>query len=476
MTSEPVTAPRQRLALASLALAMLLASLGVSIATIALPALSEDLATPMAGAQWVVLAYLLATTVAIVPAGRLGDAYGHRRGLLAGLGLYAAAALACALADSIGWLIAGRLAQGVGAAWLMALSMSAARDIVPAEKTGRAMGLLGSVSAVGTALGPSVGGLLVAGFGWRAVFAVLVPLAVAGFVLARHALPSAAPAGEVRERFDPKRLTILALILAAYALAMTADGRFAPTDAFLLAAAGVGVVLLARVERRAAHPIIDMDAIRGTGFIAGLVTNVLVSAVMMATLVVGPFFLALGLGLGDVLVGLVMAIGPAVAALSGVPAGRLTDRIGASRTLLVGLIQVGLGALLLAWLPRGFGAIGYALALFALTPGYQLFLAALNTKGMLQAPAGRRGTISALLSLSRNLGLITGASAMGAIFAMAVGQADVTGASPDAIGFGLSATFTIGSVLVFCAAGFAAVTGRRTAETDGRARGSEGRE
>lgn len=472
MTSRTATAPRHRLALASLALAMLLASLGVSIATIALPALSEDLATPMAGAQWVVLAHLLATTVAIVPAGRLGDAYGHRRGILAGLGLYAAAALACALAGSIGWLIAGRLAQGVGAAWLMALSMSAARDIVPAEKTGRAMGLLGSVSAVGTALGPSVGGLLVAGFGWRAVFAVLVPLAVAGFALARYALPPAAPAGEVRERLDPKGLIILAVILAAYALAMTADGRFTPTDAFLLAAA----VLLARVERRAAHPIIDMDAIRGTGFIAGLVMNVLVSAVMMATLVVGPFFLALGLGLGDVLVGLVMAIGPGVAALSGVPAGRLTDRIGASRTLLVGLVQVGLGALLLAWLPRGFGAIGYALALFALTPGYQLFLAALNTKGMLQAPAGRRGTISALLSLSRNLGLITGASAMGAIFAMAVGQADVTGASPDAIGFGLSATFTIGSVLVFIAAGFAAVTGRRTAETDGSARGSERRE
>src|SRR5690349_6052104 len=117
-------------ALTALAGAMLLSSLGISIATIALPALARDFSAPISGVRWVILAYLVAATVAIVLAGRFGDLLGHRRVLLAGLSLFAAASVLCAAAPTLDVLIAGRIAQGIGGAILMALPVSLIRETV----------------------------------------------------------------------------------------------------------------------------------------------------------------------------------------------------------------------------------------------------------------------------------------------------------------------------------------------------------
>ena len=139
--------------------------------------------------QWIVLAYLLAITTLIVSVGRLGDLVGRRRLLLAGIVLFTVASLLCGVAPTLWLLIAARAAQGLGAAIMMALTMALVGETVPKARTGSAMGLLGTMSAIGTALGPSLGGVLIAGFGWRAIFLVNVPLGPAG-VAARVSLPA----------------------------------------------------------------------------------------------------------------------------------------------------------------------------------------------------------------------------------------------------------------------------------------------
>src|SRR5215216_2191711 len=149
-----------RWALASLSLSMLLSSLGTSIANVALPTLADAFNASFQNVQWIVLAYLLAITTLIVSAGRLGDMIGRRRLLLAGLALFTAASLLCGIAPTLGWLIAARAAQGLGAAVIMALTMAFVGETVPKARTGSAMGLLGTMSAIGTALGPSLGGAL----------------------------------------------------------------------------------------------------------------------------------------------------------------------------------------------------------------------------------------------------------------------------------------------------------------------------
>lgn len=436
--------------MAGLALSMLLASLGASIAAVALPTLSSVFSAPMSSVQWVALAYLLAMTVAIVVAGRLGDILGHRRVLLLGLTLYAGASVLCGLSPTLGALIAARAVQGVGAAILMALSVSMVRDAVPAEKTGAAMGMLGTMSAIGTTLGPSIGGVLIAGLGWQAAFLVLTPLCLAAMALVARSLPPANPAGSRNKaRFDVLGTVILSLTLTAYAAAMTVgDTVFGPFNAICLTAAGLGLGIFVRVQARVAAPLVPLTVFRSVALAAALFMNLLVSTVMMATMVVGPFYLAFGLGLSEALVGLVMAVGPLVASLTGIPAGSVTDRFGASTVLAVGLWQMAIGLACLAFLPPAFGVIGYILAMVLLTPGFQLFLAANNTAVMVAARDDQRGMISGLLGLSRNVGFVSGASFMGALFAAAVGRADVATASPHAIASAFTITFLVAVGLI----------------------------
>jgi EmrB/QacA subfamily drug resistance transporter len=460
-------APSSRWALASLSLTMLMASLGTSIANVALPTLAQAFAAAFQDVQWVVLAYLLAVTTLIVGAGRLGDRIGRRRLLLAGLALFTLASALCGAAPTLPLLVAARAAQGLGAAVMMALTMAFVGETVPKERTGSAMGLLATMSAIGTALGPSLGGLLIAGHGWRAIFFVNLPLGLATVALAWRWLPAerrpppAAPAA-----FDGAGTLLLALTLAAYALAMTLGrGRLGALNVALLAAAAAGLALFVGAERRAPAPLVRLAMFRDRALSANLATSALVATVMMATLVVGPFHLAGALGLAPAAVGLVVSVGPLVVALAGVPAGRLTDRLGARRMSIAGLVTLAAGCATLALLPATLGIPGYVAPLVVITAGYALFQTANTTAAMADVPADRRGVMSGLVNLARNLGLITGASAMGAVFAQAAGAIDVATAPADAVALGTRITFAVAAALT--AGALAVAVASRAVRDDG---------
>ncbi|MDR9875665.1 MFS transporter [Pseudomonas allii] len=378
--------------LVSLSLSMLLASLGTSIANVGLPSLARAFDASFHAVQWVVLAYLLAITAVIVSAGRLGDRLGRRRLLLAGLLLFTVACGLCGMATSLAGLVGARILQGLGAAVMMAMALGMVGDTVTKERTGRVMGLLGTMSAVGTAMGPSMGGLLLSVWGWRAIFLVGIPMGSVAAAIAYQYLPVDRPC----------------------ASSSTSPG----SGSFL----------------------------KEPRLRAGLAMSALVAAVIMATFVVGPFYLSRGLGLDPEWMGLAMALGPCVAAFTGVPAGRITDRFGSQRVTLAGLGVLACGALLLS---LGSGLIAYLASLVVLTTGYSLFQAANNTAVMSDVDSSQRGTVSGLLNLSRNLGLIVGTSVLGAVFAWA--SPDVTRALPQSVAYGLHTTFSVALGLILLA-------------------------
>ncbi|HEY0140436.1 MAG TPA: MFS transporter [Thermoanaerobaculia bacterium] len=457
-------APSATWAIVSLSLSMLLSSLGTSIANVGLPTLARTFSASFQQVQWVVLAYLLAITTLIVSAGRLGDLTGRRRLLLGGIVLFTVASALCGFAPTLGLLIAARAAQGLGAAIMMALTMAFVGEAVPKEKIGSAMGLLGTMSAVGTALGPSLGGVLIAGFGWPAIFLVHVPLGIVTLLLAHRSLP-ADRRGSNRERirFDHAGTLLLALTLAAYALAMTMGrGKFGALNVGLLLAALFGVGLFAWAERKAASPLIRLAMFRDRVLSAGFAMSALVTTVVMATLVVGPFYLSGALRLDAARVGLVMSCGPIVAALTGVPAGRIVDRLGAQRMTVAGLLAMAAGSSVLPMLPVRFGVAGYVIPLVVITAGYALFQAANNTAVMADLRPDQRGVISGMLNLSRNLGLITGASVMGSVFALGAATTDIMTARPEAVAAGMRLTFVAAAVLI---AGALAIASRRSHRT-----------
>ncbi|MDD0994767.1 MFS transporter [Pseudomonas sp. TNT2022 ID1044] len=452
-------------ALVSLSLSMLLSSLGTSIANVGLPTLATVFDASFQQVQWIVLAYLLAITTLIVSVGRLGDLIGRRRLLLSGIGLFTLASALCGLAPTLEMLFGARALQGLGAAIMMALTLAFVGETVSKEKTGSAMGLLGTLSAIGTAMGPSLGGVLIAAFGWQAIFLITVPLGLLTLLLAHRYLPVDRQTAK-RAVFDPLGTLVLALTLGAYALAMTLGrGHFGSLNIALLLAACVGVGVFVWVEERVAAPLIRLAMFRDPQLSGSLVMSLLVTTVLMTTLVIGPFYLSQALGLNAIGVGLVMSVGPLVAALTSVPAGRLADRFGARRMTFAGLIAIALGCFLLSVLPSSYGIGGYIAPMVVITLGYAVFQTANNTAVMANVQAEQRGVVSGLLNLSRNLGLITGASVLGAVFAMATATVDLSSAQPNVIASGLRLTFTValglmGIACLVAVGGRALTTGR----------------
>lgn len=398
-TFEP-SAPKaaQHEGMLCLSLSMVLASLGTSIANIALPTLAVAFDVSFQWVQWVVIAYLVSITLFVVIAGRLGDVFGRQRMLAVGLVLFALASTLCGLASNLWMLVAARALQGIGAAFMMTLAIALVRETVETERVGRAMGWLGTMSAIGTALGPSLGGVLIGWVGWHAIFLVLVPVGLLAAGLALRLLPAVAPIGTT--------------------------------------------------------PRLNLSALGEGGVVAGLTANFLVANVMMATLVVGPFYLAVALGLKEAIVGLVMSVGPVLSICTGVPSGRLVDSWGGPRVLTLGLGTLAAGALSLSVLPATFGVAGYIAAIAILTPGYQMIQSANNVMVMADVSADQRGAVSGLLGLSRNIGLISGASVMGAVFSAGVGSTAIEEAAEAAIVDGLRITFMLGGLSILVALWF----------------------
>lgn len=444
--------------LIALAAATLTASLGISVASVLLPTLTRSFSATVSDVQWVVLAYLMSVTIAVVSAGRLGDIFGHRRVLIAGLAVFITASVLCATAPGLVWLVTGRALQGLGGAILIALPMSIARDLVPTERLGTAMGLLGTTSAVGTALGPSLGGLLLAWGDWRMAFWLLAGVASATLLLSGASIPrsSTTRRNASFRKLDFPGTFVLVIALAAYALGTSGGAAGIPLPPnVLMSGALIATALFVIVENRVTSPLVPMALLRDRKTGIGFVMNLAVGTIMMSTLVVGPFFLAFALGLNEALIGLVMAVGPVVSALSGIPAGRLTDRLGANRVIIIGLVQTMLGLLCLAFLPRYFGVGGYVAALITLTPAFQLFLAANNTAVLVDASKEQRGRLSGLLGLSRNLGLMTGASAMSTLFVVILGTGDAAQAPVVDIARAFSMTFAAAAGLALVTLGLA---------------------
>jgi EmrB/QacA subfamily drug resistance transporter len=436
---------------------MLLSSLGSSIANVGLPTLAHAFDATFQQTQWIVIAYLLAITTLIVSVARLGDLIGHRRLLSSGILVFTVGALLCGIAPTLSMLIAARAVQGMGAAVMMALTMAFVAGTVPKARTGSAMGLLGAMSSFGTALGPTLGGLLISAFGWPGIFFVNVPLGTVAWLLARRFLPADGPVAiRTTPAFDGVGTVLLALTLLAYTLAMTLGrGRFGLLNVAMVGGALIGLACFIAVEMRTPSPLVRLGMFRNPVLSTGFAMSVLVMTVMMATLLVGPFYLSGALALGPAHVGLAMSSGAITAALVGMPAGRAVDRFGAARTAAAALIAMTIGCIGLSLMPLRLSVLGYIVPTVLAAAGYALFQAANNTAVMQDVPAAQRGLTAGMLGLSRSLGSTTGASVMGLVFAAGSAATGLLPGDPDAVAAGMRFTFAIAAVLLVVAAGMA---------------------
>jgi EmrB/QacA subfamily drug resistance transporter len=424
---------RQLLVLAICCASVIAVVMDISIVNVALPTIRRELHASVSGLQWTVDAYTLVLAGFLVLAGSTADRVGRRRIFQVGLATFGLGSLLCGLAPSIGWLIAARALQAVGGTMLnpVAMAIVATTFPDPAERA-RAIGVFGSMSGLSLALGPILGGALVDGLGWHAIFWVNVPIVVAAIVGTGLFVPeSRAP--RVR-RFDPVGQTLVVLVLSGVVYAIIESRRLgwtSPVILGLLAAGGLGVLGVLGYEPRRADPLLELRLFRSVSFSSAILMALFALCGFGAFLFVTPLYLQDVRGLSALTAGLcLLPVGALIVVLSPVT-GRLVGARGPRLPLVVSGAALALGGGASLWL-------GPATPLPAVLASYLLFGAFLGTvnppitnTAVAGMPRSMAGVATSLASAGRQTGTTLGVAIAGTIVgsALAGGGTAFTGAA-----------------------------------------------
>lgn len=416
MTGAGARGSRRWWALGALAVSLLAVGLDLTILNVALPTVSTDLHASTSELQWFADSYSLVLAAVLLPAGLLGDRFGRKKLLLIALALFGFASLGCAYASSAGQLIAARAALGLGAAFLMPLSMSVLRVVFTDEERPRAIAIWAAANVVGIPLGPIVGGWLLDNFWWGSAFLINVPMTAIGLVAVAALLPESR-SGE-RRRLDLAGVLTSSFGLVGITYGVISAGEHGWGDTAALIWLMGGAVLLAGFvwwQRRARDPLVELSLFGSAGFTwGGIVTTVVTFAMFGLLFVMPQYFQSVG---GADALGTGLRLLPMIGGLlagTGI-ANRLSPKLGAKITIAIGLVLVtsGLVAGATTGVHTGGGVVATWLALigaglgFALPAGMDVALGALSEE--------RSGVGSALLMAMRQVGGAIGVAILGTV-------------------------------------------------------------
>jgi len=442
-TTAPVTSTGQASGVAKWApLAVILCGtfiyvLDFFVVNVALPSIQTGLHAGPAAIEWVVAGYGLTTASFLVCGGRLGDHFGRRLVFCVGLALFTITSALCAAAPDSGFLVAARLAQGIGAAIMAPNVLSILGTSYTGPDRVRAISVYGMVMGLAAVGGQLLGGLLidanVAGLGWRAIFWVNVPVGVAALIVAPRLVPeSRAPRGG---RLDLFGAALLTAALVAIVLPLL-DGRQHGWPAWSWACLAAGPVLLLafaahllRLRRRGGQPLIDPGIFTVRAFRSGLTCQVVFWCQQAASYLLLALYLQQGHGLGPLASGGVFAVLAAGYLITSFRAPALTVRFG-RRVIAIGAVVGFAGDLLLALAVLRWGVAGPVAALFPglllLGAGQGLCITPLTTTVLSHADASRAGSVSGALSTAQQVGNAIGVATAGVIFYGLLGRGYAT--------------------------------------------------
>ncbi len=446
---------------ATVCIGAFMGQLDASIVTVALPTLQRAFDATLAGVEWVSLAYLIVLVAFVAPIGRLADMAGRKMLYLFGFGLFVIGSALCALAPALLALDGARACQAIGAAMLQANSVALIAHAVPRLQLGRALGIQAAAQAVGLALGPSIGGMLLQVGDWRTIFWINVPVGVAALVMGWLLLPRSRDLGEaVPFDWAGTALFFPAVACTIGALSFTGEvetGYVTTVVVLVLGAIAFGAAFVAR-ERTARHPIFDFALLADPTFSLGLAGAFLAYATMFGTLFIVPFFLARALDIGPGPAGLELTALPVALGVDGA-AGRLSRRpFRTSPPHAPPGMTIAAGGLLLLVAGRDEVALR-VIALGLVGAGLGAFTPANNAAIMGTAPLQRSGSAGGVINLTRGLGTSFGVALCGSIYAFVQLHAARASAQTGFVVTGL----TLALLAVLAAVAAAARFGRRTA-------------
>src|SRR4051812_26337105 len=405
--------------LGAMCFALFMVMLDNTVVNVALPAIQKDLHSSISGLEWTVNAYTLSFAVLLVTGGRLGDIFGRRRMFLLGVLMFGASSGFIGLSQSEAWLVAGRAAQGFGAAFMMPATLSIITNAFPAHERGKAIGTWAGVSALALAIGPVVGGFLVENVSWQSIFFLNLPVAALAVVVTLFATKESRDE-TAAQSIDVPGVAAITIGLTALVLALVQANSWGWSSARilgLLAVAVVGLVAFAVIETRSANPMVDFKFFRSRSFLGANIVAFIVSFAMLAMF----FFLALYMqnvrGYSPLQAGVRFLPSTVVIIFAGPIAGRLSDRIGPRPLMTLGLALVA-GSLFWQGHLEVDTSYGFLVGAFVLMGfGMGLVMSPMSTAAMNAVAPEKAGVASGILSMSRMVGGTFGIAVMGALIA-----------------------------------------------------------
>lgn len=395
-----------------------MSALDVSIVNVAMPTLKSAFGVSMRVIEWVAMAYMLTLIIFLPLFGRLADIYGRSRLYNIGFVVFSAGSLLCGLSPTADFMISARIIQAIGAGLLQANSVAIITQAFPARERGKAIGIQGAVQAISMAAGPFIGGILIAGIGWRSIFYVNIPIGILGIVAGLLILPADEKSKEKR-KIDFLGAAFFASGLAFVVLGVNEAVKFGWGSQRIityLVSGAVALALFVITELRVKHPLIDLGLFRNLTFFLGNISSMLSYYVLFALLFLMPFYLERVLGYGITATGLLLT--PALLAMAAVApfSGHFSDRHGSRIMTTSGMMISALACFSLIFMGESAGWPVLVGAMVLLGFGMGMFTPSNNSAIMGSAPSEKLGVAGGILNMTRSLGLIFGVNISGMVF------------------------------------------------------------
>ncbi len=444
-------------ALGAVCIGAFMGQLDASIVTVAFPTFERVFGATVGAVTWVGLSYLIVLVAGVTAVGRLADMVGRKLLYTYGFLIFIVGSGLCAVAPNLVTLDAFRVLQGLGAVMLQANSVAIIYLAMPPERLVRGIGIQGAAQALGLALGPTVGGFLLAAGGWRLIFLVNVPAGIIGSAAAWVFVPRSREL-QARVRYDWPGLAMFIPAVAAVLVVVTFAkewGWLTPASLVPLGAAVLLAVAFVRRERRVDTPMVEPSLFRRLAFTAGILSGMLSYLVLFGTMFAVPYFLERGSRVSASEAGLVLSALPLTLGVVAPFAGRLADHIEVRAVTMLGAALSAAGLFAAALLRPGVVLLAVLLAVVG--AGQGLFTPANNAAIMASAPREHAGLASGVLNMTRGLGTSLGLALTGLLFG------SVAGMSSTGVGGGFQRAGIFLGVMAGISAVLAGLRGRNDA-------------
>lgn len=433
-----------------------MAVLDSSIVNVALPLIAASFGVELTAVQWVVTAYLLVISSLLPLFGKIGDLYGRRKVYLLGFVIFTIGSLLCSLSNSIWFLVASRVLQAVGASMLMSNSPAIVSVTFPGKERGRVLGMNGTVVALASMAGPSLGGILVGLFNWQWIFYINLPIGIFAYLLGYYILP-------VEEKhssgtFDFKGAALFAIGMTGLLVVLSEGQEWGWGSLAIFVTAIVSIVILSTFiwhEGRVLHPMIDLTLFKRWPFLAGNVSGLLSFMAMFTNNMLMPFYLHSVLLLTPTQIGLAITPFPLLMAFAAPVSGYLSEKVSPVILTSGGLGILMSGLLYLATLDAQSTVWQVVIGQGIMGIGNGMFQSPNNNSVLSSVPASKVGLASGISALMRNVGMVSGTAVAVSVFESKRQQelANVTNLSNDAYMSAFLSAYHVALIIGACFAG-----------------------